>query len=65
MISQATTGLPTDAAHIDTIAVSPDPPRPGQNMTVTVTGTVKETIEVRFSNYVIGDQVADVVAGRL
>ncbi|KZT43803.1 hypothetical protein SISSUDRAFT_1057339 [Sistotremastrum suecicum HHB10207 ss-3] len=38
-------GLPTDAAHIDTIAVSPDPPRPGQNMTVTVTGTVKETIE--------------------
>ena len=32
--------------HIDSIVVSPDPPQPGQNLTVTVKGVVKAAIEV-------------------
>ena len=39
-------GHDTDPIHIETIEISPDPPLPGQELTVTVTGTAKETIEV-------------------
>ena len=40
------TGSSTDVIDIEFIVVSPDPPKPGENMTVEVRGTVKETIEV-------------------
>lgn len=40
------TGSSTDVIDIESIVVSPDPPKPGENMTVEVRGTVKETIEV-------------------
>jgi len=45
------TGLPTDPIQIQSIAVSPDPPEPGKNLTVTVVGTAVETIQVHFSTY--------------
>ncbi|KAF5311941.1 hypothetical protein D9619_003243 [Psilocybe cf. subviscida] len=38
-------GLPTDAIQIESIKVSPDPPQPGQDLTVKVTGTAQEVIE--------------------
>ena len=37
----------TYLADLKSIKVSPDPPKPGQDMTVTVDGTVNEIIEVR------------------
>lgn len=40
-------GLPTDIVEIQSISVSPDPPEPGQSLTITAIGTAKETIEVR------------------
>ena len=40
-------GLPSDVIQLESIVVSPDPPVPGQNLTVTVKGSAKETIEVR------------------
>ena len=40
------TGLPTDAIHVETITVFPDPPVPGKDLTVTVVGTAHEVIEV-------------------
>ncbi|KAG8954980.1 Phosphatidylglycerol/phosphatidylinositol transfer protein [Tulasnella sp. 424] len=38
-------GLPTDIVEIQSISVSPDPPEPGQSLTITAIGTAKETIE--------------------
>ncbi|QRV97507.1 hypothetical protein RhiJN_25526 [Ceratobasidium sp. AG-Ba] len=38
-------GLPSDPIQIKSIQVSPDPPQPGKDLTVTVTGAVQETIE--------------------
>ncbi|KAF9569648.1 hypothetical protein CPC08DRAFT_812643 [Agrocybe pediades] len=38
-------GLPTDPIQIRSISVSPDPPRPGEDLTVTVNADVKEKIE--------------------
>lgn len=38
-------GLATDAIQLKSIKVSPDPPVPGKNLTVTVEGDVLETIE--------------------
>ncbi|KAI9572896.1 ML domain-containing protein [Boletus coccyginus] len=38
-------GQPTDPVQIQSIAVSPDPPEPGKNLTVTVAGTAIETIQ--------------------
>ena len=35
-----------DPVEIKSIDISPDPPKPGQDLTVKVTATVKETIEV-------------------
>lgn len=43
-------GLPgdsTDPVEIKSIEISPDPPKPGQDLTVKVTLTAKEEIEVR------------------
>ncbi|KDR85074.1 hypothetical protein GALMADRAFT_233683 [Galerina marginata CBS 339.88] len=37
-------GLPSDAVEIKSISVSPDPPQPGQDLTVTVEGTAKQEI---------------------
>jgi hypothetical protein len=39
-------GLPTDPVQLQSILISPDPPKPGQNMTVTVKGSAIEKIEV-------------------
>ncbi|KAI0051769.1 hypothetical protein FA95DRAFT_1580496 [Auriscalpium vulgare] len=38
-------GLSTDPIQIESIDVSPDPPKPGQNMTVTVKASAVETVE--------------------
>jgi len=38
-------GLETDAIQLDTIEVSPDPPQPGKDLTVKVTGTAQEVIQ--------------------
>ena len=40
-------GQDTDPLQIESIEVSPDPPKPGQNMTVTVNAIAQERIEVR------------------
>lgn len=39
-------GEETDAVEVKSIEVSPDPPKPGQNLTVTASGIVKSRIEV-------------------
>ncbi|OBZ80004.1 Phosphatidylglycerol/phosphatidylinositol transfer protein [Grifola frondosa] len=38
-------GHPSDPVHIETIDISPDPPQPGKDLTVTVTGVATEPIE--------------------
>lgn len=38
-------GIPTDPIQIESITISPDPPRPGQDLTVKVNAQVSETIE--------------------
>lgn len=40
-------GSPDDLVTVEAIAVSPDPPVPGKNLTVTAKGIVKGAIEVR------------------
>ncbi|EJD51898.1 hypothetical protein AURDEDRAFT_82809 [Auricularia subglabra TFB-10046 SS5] len=37
-------GLPTDAIQIKSIDISPDPPKPGQNVTIIATGTVQKQL---------------------
>ena len=39
-------GLESSPIHITSIQVSPDPPKPGHDMTVIVDGSVDETLEV-------------------
>ena len=39
-------GLDSDPVQITSIKVLPDPPRPGEDLTVTVNGTVTTTLEV-------------------
>lgn len=39
-------GLPTDVIQLDSIKIKPDPPKPGQDLTVIVKGYVQERIEV-------------------
>lgn len=39
-------GKPLTISTIDSIKLKPDPPKPGQNLTVTVEGTANERIEV-------------------
>ena len=43
-----TPGLPTDIIRLHSLELSPDPPKPGENLTVTASGTVLQTIEVRI-----------------
>jgi len=38
-------GLPSDPIQISSIEVSPSPPQPGKDLTITVTGTAVEIIE--------------------
>ncbi|KAL1737332.1 ML domain-containing protein [Schizophyllum commune] len=38
-------GVPTDAIQLKSIEVSPDPPKPGEQLTVTVNAEVQEQIE--------------------
>ncbi|KAN0128413.1 ML domain containing protein [Lactarius tabidus] len=38
-------GLPTDPIQVDSISVSPDPPKPGQDLTVTVNAHAQEQVE--------------------
>lgn len=39
-------GLPTDPVQIDSIGVFPDPPQPGKNLTVQISGSIAERVEV-------------------
>ena len=39
-------GFPTDAVQIDSISVFPDPPSPGQNLTVLVNARAQKEVEV-------------------
>ena len=39
-------GLPSDPVQIKSIELLPDPPVPGENLTVTVDGIVSETLSV-------------------
>ncbi|KAG1801542.1 ML domain-containing protein [Suillus plorans] len=38
-------GSSTDVVQLESISVSPDPPKPGQDLTVTVVGTAQQRIE--------------------
>lgn len=38
-------GNPTDPLRVTSISISPDPPKPGEELTVTVTGEATTTIE--------------------
>ena len=40
------TGYPDDPMRIDSIVINPDPPRRGENLTVTVIGEAYDTIKV-------------------
>lgn len=40
------TGLGSDSIQITSIEVSPDPPQPGKDLTVTVKGVATKVIEV-------------------
>ncbi|KAG9122843.1 hypothetical protein FRC07_000600, partial [Ceratobasidium sp. 392] len=42
-------GLETDIVHVKSIEVSPDPPQPGKDMTVTVVGTADTEIEASLA----------------
>lgn len=46
-VSPGLAGEPGDAVTIKSVKVSPDPPRPGQNLTIYAEGTVNNDIEVR------------------
>ena len=48
-MSDAQTGLPSDPIQLQSITLSPDPPKPGKDLTVTVSGTAHEAIKVRLS----------------
>ena len=39
-------GEPTDAIQIKDIKISPDPPKPGHNLTIYASGTVNQLIDV-------------------
>ena len=56
-------GAPTDPVHIKSIEVSPDPPKPGANMTVKVIGQADEQVEVT-SIVAIYDALLTVKVGR-
>jgi len=39
-------GLPTDVVIIESLEISPDPPKPGQDLTVTLKARAAEIVEV-------------------
>ncbi|GAA6064054.1 hypothetical protein JCM10212_006790 [Sporobolomyces blumeae] len=39
-------GSPSDALQIESIKVSPDPPKPGQDLTIVATGTARSKVDV-------------------
>lgn len=41
-------GTATDIVQVNSLEVSPDPPKPGQNLTVTASGYVSKTIQVSY-----------------
>ncbi|MET9672425.1 ML domain-containing protein [Streptomyces sp. NPDC006482] len=43
--SYTNVGLPTDPLQIETVTVTPDPPKPGSEVKLTVKGTAQEAIE--------------------
>lgn len=43
--SWADCGSPTDVIQLKSISLSPDPPKPGQDLTVTVVGTAQQRVE--------------------
>ena len=43
-------GGPTDVVNIQSLTVSPDPPKPGQNLTVHVSAYVSQVIEVSHAS---------------
>ena len=45
-----TAGDPSDPVHIKSIEISPDPPKPGANMTVKVVGQADEEVEVSVTD---------------
>ncbi|KAG1783867.1 ML domain-containing protein [Suillus placidus] len=38
-------GSPTDVVQLKSISLSPDPPKPGQDLTITAVGTAQERVE--------------------
>lgn len=50
-MSYLTAGEPDDALEIRSLKVVPDPPVPGQKMTVYAEGIAKERIEVRTAQH--------------
>jgi hypothetical protein len=46
-------GLPSDVVQVNSVVVSPDPPGPGDDLTVMVNATVTEIIEVTIIAAVI------------
>jgi hypothetical protein len=57
-------GLPTDAIQVQSISISPDPPVPGQDLSVTAVGTARETIEVCLrSQLFFFSEGADILCG--
>jgi hypothetical protein len=47
-LAKLPSGLPTDAIQLQSISLSPDPPKPGEDLTVTAVGLAQEVIEVGF-----------------
>ena len=47
------TGLDSDVVQVESVVVSPDPPVPGEDLTVKVKANVQEIIEVRDSVAVV------------
>lgn len=46
-------GNPTDPIHIKSIEISPDPPKPGEDLTVKVIGEATEIVEVRCKLFIM------------
>lgn len=47
-------GLPTDIITIKSLDVKPDPPVPGEDLTVTAIGVASEVVEVRYPSRFVG-----------
>lgn len=46
--SSSQSGSPSDALQIDSIKISPDPPKPGQDLTIVASGRAQSKIDVRL-----------------